>query len=135
MFNATNTTRNRLGGVRMNVTVKILDTFPQHDTFAIARVTIDSIMSLLNVKLKRDKEGIKYLLDCSDFEDLNSFVELQDDTLVEKIYDAMVYQYEQHVIAMFNRDVDDEEYREPSYIYFLEKKRIERKDRKRNYAV
>lgn len=118
----------------MNVLVKILDTFPQHDTFAIARVTINPIMSLVNVKLKRDKTGTKYLLDSSGFEDLKSLINLQDDTIVEKIYDAMVYQYEQHVLAMFNEEaVDDyEEYQEPSYIYLLEKKRIERRKRKVN---
>lgn len=119
----------------MNITVEILDTFPQHDTFAIARVTFDSLMSLVNVKLKRGKGSNQYILDFSENADQKLFVELHENTLAEKIYDAMVYQYEQHVLAMFERDENDEEYRQPSYIYLIEKERIERKNRKRNYAV
>lgn len=118
----------------MNVTVEIIDTFPQHGTFAVARVSIDSLMSLVNVKLKRGKGSQQYILDLSENEN-QLFVELHDNTLAEKIYDAMVYQYEQHVLAMFERDENDEEYREPSYIYLIEKERIERKNRRRNYAV
>lgn len=123
------------GGEDMNVTVEIIDTFPQHDTFAIARVSIDAVLSLVNVKLKRGSKRNQYILALSDNEGKNLYVELHDNTLAEKIFDALVYQYEHFILDMFNKGIDEIEFQQPARIYVMEKDRIEMKHRKRNHTI
>ncbi|WP_374965370.1 hypothetical protein [Lysinibacillus sp. RS5] len=118
----------------MNVTVEIIDTFPQYDTYAIARVSIDAVLSLVNVKLKRGCKRNQYIITLSDNDGHNLYVELHDNTLAEKIFDAMVYQYERFILDMFNKGINDIEYQQPARIYVMEKDRIEMKNRKLNYT-
>ncbi|MGK4153682.1 hypothetical protein AB0X74_13685 [Kurthia gibsonii] len=78
----------------MYVTVEILDTFPRHDTYALANVTIDSLISLKNVRLKRGKKLNQYIVEFPIKNGNQLYVEILNDELLEKIYDAMIYQYE-----------------------------------------
>ncbi|POZ55055.1 hypothetical protein LYSIN_03352 [Lysinibacillus sphaericus] len=110
----------------MYVTVEIIDTFPKHDIYALGSVTIDSMISLKNVRLKRGSKRNQYILDFPMMNEDQLYIDILDDELLEKIYDAMVYQYEQYILSMFDMDVNDE-WEEPPRIYLFEKERIEKK--------
>lgn len=112
----------------MYVTVKILDTFPEHEIYALVNVTIGSMFCLNNVQLKRGTKLNQYLIEFPKNSENQCYIDILNDDLLEKIYDASIFQYEQYIVSLFDMD-ENEEWEPLPRIYLFEKARIEKKHR------
>lgn len=106
----------------MSIVVDIIDTFPTRDTLAVGSVKIHSLLIVSGVMLKIDDESRRYYIQFPS-NDGQAFIKLSDRTVKEKLYDAMVYQYEKYIMSLDFSSLSAPK----EYIYRLERERIEKK--------
>lgn len=107
----------------MSVVVDIIDTFPTRDILAVGRIKLQSLLIVSSVTLKIDDESGRYFVEFPWNEEGQAIVELCDKTVKKKVYDAMVFKYEEYIMSLDSNNTNDS----IPNIYKLEKERIDRK--------
>src|SRR5699024_2435979 len=114
----------------VSVVVKNIETFPTHNTLAVADIKLHSLLVITGVRLKLDDQSDQYYVEFTSAEDEHGLVELCDDALKDKVYDDMVFKYEEHIKSLFLKENADK----LPYIYQLERKRIEENEYQQYYT-
>ena len=109
----------------MSIVVKIKEVFPTGNILAVGQAHLQASNSVAKVYLKFDNSSTRYKVDFPPAEVGQEFAQKCDDELFEKLHDAMVYKYEELILVKTNED----ENKSLPYIYWMEKKRIERRNK------